>query len=82
MCMSLTRRVQLLLDPARYERLERAATQSGSSVAAVIREAIDRLLPAAGMDPSAAGELLLDAPSMEVDDWEQMKQDMLDEMSQ
>ncbi len=79
--MSLTRRVQLLLDPARYERLERAAAQSGSSVAAVIREAIDRLLPSDGIDPSSAGALLLDAPAMEVEDWESMKQEMLDEMS-
>jgi hypothetical protein len=81
MRMSLTRRVQLLLDPARYERLERAAAGSGSSVAAVIRAAIDRLLPEDAIEPASAGKLLLEAPATEVDDWEEMKQSFIDEMA-
>lgn len=82
MSMSLTRRVQLLLDPARYERLERAAATAGTSVAAVIRDAVDRLLPANGIEPVAAGDLLLGAQPTEVEDWDAMKQSFLDEMSQ
>ena len=39
----LSRRVQLLLDEERYERLEAAAQRSGRSVAAVIRDAIDQI---------------------------------------
>lgn len=81
MSMSLTRRVQLLLDPARYERLERAATRSGSSVASVIRDAIDRMLPEEGIDPEAAGRILLEAPAMKVEDWEEMKKHLIDEMA-
>jgi hypothetical protein len=81
MCMPLSRRVQLLLDPARYERLERAAARSGSSVASVIREAIDRLLPEYAIDPASAGMLLLDAPAMPVEAWDEMKQSFLDEMT-
>lgn len=37
----MERRLQLLLDTARYERVEAEAKSSGRSVAAVIREAID-----------------------------------------
>lgn len=37
----MERRLQLLLDQARYERVETEAKRSGRSVAAVIREAID-----------------------------------------
>jgi len=81
MSMSLTRRVQLLLDPARYERVQRAATRSGSSVASVIRDAIDRMLPEEGLDPATAGRILLEAPTMEVEDWEEMKDQLIDEMS-
>lgn len=43
MCMSaLERRLQLLLDQARYERVAAAARTRGVSVSAVIRDAIDR----------------------------------------
>lgn len=40
----LDRRVQLLLDKERYAALERVAQQSGRSVAAVVRDAIDEAL--------------------------------------
>ena len=42
MCM-LDHRIQLLLDKRRYDKVTREARQRGSSVAAVIRDAIDRL---------------------------------------
>lgn len=38
---TMERRLQLLLDQARYARVEAEARASGRSVAAVIREAID-----------------------------------------
>jgi predicted DNA-binding protein len=37
----MERRLQLLLDQERYDRVEQEAKRSGRSVAAVIREAID-----------------------------------------
>jgi hypothetical protein len=40
---TLERRVHLLLDESRYERVSREATRRGVSVAAVIRDAIDQL---------------------------------------
>lgn len=42
----LTRRLQILLDEDRYQRVAAAARARGASVGAVIREAIDRGLPA------------------------------------
>jgi predicted DNA-binding protein len=40
----LTRRTQILLDEERYRRLEEQASQSGRSVASLIRDAIDEKL--------------------------------------
>lgn len=40
------RRLQILLDDGRYRRIEAAARERKTSVAAVIREAIDVALPA------------------------------------
>lgn len=45
MCM-FGRRLQILLDDARYSRVEAAARERNTSVAAVIRGAIDVALPA------------------------------------
>lgn len=41
MCMSLDRRLQILIDEARYRRLVDRAKERDTSVGAVIREAID-----------------------------------------
>ncbi|MCB0878964.1 MAG: antitoxin [Thermoleophilia bacterium] len=41
----LERRVQILMDEARYARLEEAARERNESVAAVIRSLIDAMLP-------------------------------------
>jgi predicted DNA-binding ribbon-helix-helix protein len=64
----LTHRLQLLLDDERYERVHALARQRGTSVAAVIREAIDRGLPAAQRRRSAAARRILAAEPMEVAD--------------
>jgi predicted DNA-binding protein len=40
----LTRRTQILLDEERYRRLEERASQTGRSVASLIRDAIDAQL--------------------------------------
>lgn len=62
----LTRRLQILLDDKRYRRLEAAARKRRVSVAAVVREAIDRDLGSPALDRSAAGRRFLAAPPMEV----------------
>ena len=45
MCM-LDRRLQILLDEGRYQRISSLAKARGVSVATVVREAIDHGLPA------------------------------------
>lgn len=67
MCM-LTHRLQILIDDERYERVRAVAQQRGTSVASVIREALDRGLPATQGRRSAAGRRILDAAPMEVGD--------------
>lgn len=66
MCMSLDRRLQLLLDEERYQRVAQLARRRGTSVASVIREAIDRGLPRHDEDRQLAGRLVLEAAPMEV----------------
>jgi hypothetical protein len=63
MCM-YAHRLQLLLDDVRFERVTTLARQRHTSVAAVIREAIDRGLPAApARRGSAAGRILAAEPT-------------------
>jgi predicted DNA-binding ribbon-helix-helix protein len=64
----LTHRLQLLLDDERYERVHALARQRGTSVATVIREAIDRGLPATQRRRSAAARRILAAEPMPVAD--------------
>jgi len=65
--MTLSRRLQILLDEERYERVAAIATVRQISVAAVIRDAIDRSL--AEPDDrrrAAAARDILNAPPMDV----------------
>jgi hypothetical protein len=65
MCM-LDRRLQILIDDARYRRLEAAARERRLSVAAVIRDAIDVALPADLPKKQRAATALLAAEPMPV----------------
>jgi predicted DNA-binding protein len=65
MCM-LTHRLQILIDDERYERVRALARQRGTSVAAVIREALDRGLPVTQQRRAAAARRILDAAPMEI----------------
>ena len=74
MCMVFERRLQILLDEDRYKRVAAHARERRMSVGAVIREAIDRGIPAA--DAKRRAEALrgiLAAPQMELPDPEELK---------
>lgn len=72
---TMTRRLQILMDEKRVARLERMARERGSSVAALLREAVDLAFPEFDSQRRrAAGRRLLEAPSMPVpDDWQELK---------
>jgi len=72
----LERRLQILLDDARYRRLTTAARERGTSVAAVVRDAIDLALPADLAKKRAALEAILAAEPMAVPDVEELKEEI------
>ena len=59
---NLDRRVQLLLDEPRYRKVTREARRRNLSLAAVIREAIDRLPAEADRRRAAITEILAAEP--------------------
>lgn len=67
--MGKTRRLQLLLEPEQFARLQSIANRTGASYAAVVRSALDRYLPLDVIGPGQAAELLLDAPLLELGNW-------------
>jgi predicted DNA-binding protein len=70
------RRLQILLDDERHERVTSAARQRGVSVATVVREAIDRGLPGAENRRQAAARALLDAPDIAVPDPDDLRAEL------
>jgi predicted DNA-binding protein len=70
---TLTRRLQILLDEDRYLRLERVARRRGSSVATIVRDAIDAAFPDDGPSRAEAARRVLDAEPIPVSDWPSIK---------
>jgi hypothetical protein len=62
------RRLQILLDDERHDRIVAAARERGVSVATIVREAIDRSLPSTEYRRRTATRALLDAPDSRVPD--------------
>lgn len=75
----LTRRLQVLLDEDRYQRLAGAAAERGVSVATVVREAIDRGTSGSSERRRQAVRRILEASGMPVPDPEDLKTE-LDEL--
>jgi hypothetical protein len=75
MCM-FDRRLQILLDEQRYRRLAEAARERKTSVAAVIRDAIDVALPADEAKKRAAWKRILAAEPMPVPDPDELKAEL------
>jgi hypothetical protein len=67
MCM-LDRRVRLLLDEGRYQKVAREAGRRRVAIAALIREAIDRLPVDADQRRAAVAALLVAEPMPVPDD--------------
>jgi hypothetical protein len=78
MSPELTRRLQVLLDEPRYERLERVARRRGASVATIVREAIDAAFPDDIDDRAEAARQLLAAEPIPVAEWDTVKGELED----
>lgn len=84
----LNRRLQVLVDDARFERLAEESRRSGAPVGELVRRAIDREFPGAGPEAErerAGRELLaLPPPSGTGPEpgWEDQKREMLDSQTQ
>lgn len=73
---ALTRRTQILLDEDRYQRLRARAALSHSSVGALVREAIDRVILDEDDERTSAGAAFLSADPMEVGDPIELEQEL------
>lgn len=72
MCM-YSERTQVLLSPEQLERVKRIARREGTSVGAVIRDAVDAFTWAPPDRRQQALEHMLSMDGGPVDDWEVMK---------
>lgn len=70
------KRVQVLLEPAQHARLEREARRRETSVAALVREAIDRRYAAEQGMRDRAYETLVKGPALPVTDWSSMEKQL------
>jgi len=76
MLMSLTRRLQVLVDEERHAALEREAARSGKSVGAVVRSALDEHLGLERPEARGAGARLLSAPPSPVGEPEELADEL------
>jgi hypothetical protein len=70
------RRLQILLDEARYRRVSAAAKERKTSVAAVIRDAIDQALPVDLDARQRAIRELLDAEPVPMPDIDELNREI------
>lgn len=66
--LMLTRRLQILIDERRLQRLEREAARRGVPISVVVRDAIDAAHPSDEPTRTAAARRILSAEPMPVPD--------------
>jgi predicted DNA-binding ribbon-helix-helix protein len=76
---TLTKRVQVLLDPFRYHRLDEIARSRNRSVGALIREAIDRVYLQNDANERLEAVRALAVMQLPVADWKQMERESVEE---
>lgn len=72
----MTRRLQILLDERRYDLLEREAQRRGASVAALVRDAVERVYGVPEEERRDAVERFLSAEPVPVKDWSEEKREL------
>jgi predicted DNA-binding ribbon-helix-helix protein len=76
---ALTKRVQVLLDPFQYQRLDEIARQRNCPIEMLIREAIDQVYLHNAIEERLEAVQTLAAMQLPVTDWEQMAQESVEE---
>lgn len=76
--LMLTRRLQVLLEESQWQRLAARADRRNTSVAVLVREAIDRAYPDVADAARVAAAEVLAAEAMCVEDWPAMKAELVD----
>jgi hypothetical protein len=76
--MPMDRRLQLLLDEDRYQRVAAAAKRQRVSVATVIRDAIDSSLPSDDKKRASAAAFILAAEPMPVPPVDELRAEVSD----
>lgn len=74
---ALTRRVQVLLSPQQYERLAALSRARGTSVGALIREAVEKLFLQADETERQEAVRRMSTLQLPVADWEQMERESM-----
>ncbi|HEU4866145.1 MAG TPA: hypothetical protein VFV09_00315 [Actinomycetota bacterium] len=72
----MTRRLQILVDEERWQRLEQQAKRRGSSVATLVREAIDLAFPSGEASAEDAAREFLARPPVDLGDWVASKREI------
>lgn len=72
----MTHRMQLLLEPEQYERLAAVAASEHRSIASVIRDAIDTVVPAPTDERAAALARLLAAEPVDMGTPEELRAEL------
>jgi hypothetical protein len=78
--LMLNRRLQILVDDERFDRLAEESKRIGAPVGELVRRAIDREFPPLDNERERAGQRLLAMapPTGPEPDWEDQKREMLD----
>jgi hypothetical protein len=77
---TLTRRLQVLLEEERFAQLEHLARQRGTTVAALVRDALDRTY-ASDLPPAhVAAERFLAREPIDLGSWDDAKRDIEDSL--
>lgn len=77
---TLTRRLQILVEQRRFERLEHLARQRGTTVAALVRQALDHVFDDDWADTTAAADSFLARQPIDLGDWDDSKQEIDDSL--
>ena len=77
---TLTRRLQILVEERRFARLADLARQRGTTVAALVREALDHTFQDEWRDAAGAAESFLARKPIDLGDWADAKQDIEDSL--